>query len=122
MLQNASNDRYLDADGRHSGFNVDTNRRALPDTIWDLIDNGDGTWSLLNLDEGRYLDADGAGNNWNVNQSRVQRDDDLWEFIAQEDGSYLIRNVQFGRYLNQEPNGNVNTTDTPTRASRWDVG
>ena len=36
MLQNASNDRYLDADGRHSGFNVDTNRRALPDTAWDL--------------------------------------------------------------------------------------
>ena len=63
-FQSVANDQFLDADERALTYNVDINPDlADTDGQWELVDFGDGTTLIRNVEFGRYLDADTRASN-----------------------------------------------------------
>ena len=59
LIQSIDTGYYLDADAENN--NVDVSPDATDDVLWDLIDNGDGTYRINNVSRDRAVDADLRG-------------------------------------------------------------
>ena len=84
ILQSVSTGYYLDADSENN--NVDVSPDNTDDVLWNLIDNGDGTYRIENINFERLVDADFRGD-FNVDTSRQIRPDTAWELIPVEGSS-----------------------------------
>jgi len=84
LLQSVSTGLYLNANGASDNdadnYNV-TVSNADGNVLWELIDNGDGTYRINNLATDRAVDAD-RRNGFNVDTSRQVRPDTAWTLTA----------------------------------------
>ena len=83
LLQSVSTGLYLtagDADTALDRYNVTVGDPG-PGVFWDLVDLGDGTYRIYNIETNRFLDAD-RRNDFNVDTSTQERPDTAWQLIA----------------------------------------
>ena len=127
LLRNVSDGRYLDADGRSQGYDVDTSRKPKTDDEWEIAPGPDGTYTLRNREFDRFLDADGRDKGYNVDTSANAGDLDTQWYIVEVDQNPLqfagqpayVINDFTGRYLSVEPSGNVAQQRTPGGTELW---
>ena len=83
LLQSVSTGLYLtagDADTALDRYNVTVGDPG-PGVFWDLVDLGDGTYRIYNIETNRFLDAD-RRNDFNVDTSTQERPDTAWQLVA----------------------------------------
>lgn len=133
LLQNRSNNFYLDADGANENYNVELSQNPGNDDQWTITPTGDGAWLLQNNETNRYLDSDG-GPDYNVDQSIDPSLDDEWIFRPVEDDGggdgnlvgrvIILQSADNNRYLDAdgvEEGYNADTSAGLSTENQWSV-
>ncbi|MCH9670195.1 MAG: carboxypeptidase regulatory-like domain-containing protein [Gammaproteobacteria bacterium] len=85
-------------------------------TLWEQIDQSDGSVLLRNIQVNRYLDYD---TDTEVDTSSEIAADDFWELIP-DGGGTAVRNVSSGRYLDADSADVDTTSSAGSNDRRWE--